>query len=349
MRRTERPLSAVDGLLRPADRRPDADDIQPFVMRERRQDGRKPLGHHALARAGGAGEQDIVPAGGRDLERALDEVLPEHMRIVEVVLRRFRFRRRRAGDKLLSAAEVIDELAERAHGIDGQTVCIRGLLRVGRRDVDRTEVRASRRERHGERAAHRTQLAGERKLPEEQRVLRQGVDLACGGENGQQDGQVEGGPGLARVSRGEVDRQARHRPVERAGFRGGAHALSGLADRAGRQSYHIEPRQSARKQTLNRDDISVYAVDTGGKYARDHARSILSEGSCASSVEQKPLYRINIPYHSPFHNTKTVGLHRKNGWKNGICFTMQNGLSKNEKTSEKNGFCCLQSFASVIQ
>ena len=85
------------------------------------------------------------------------------------------------------------------------------------------------------------------------------------------------------------------------------------------------------------------------KYARDHARSILSEGSCASSVEQKPLYRINIPYHSPFHNTKTVGLHRKNGWKNGICFTMQNGLSKNEKTSEKNGFCCLQSFASVIQ
>ena len=154
---------------------------------------------------------------------------------------------------------------------------------------------------------------------------------------------------LARVRRGEVDRQARHRPVERAGFRGGAHALSGLADRAGRQSYHIEPRQSARKQTLNRDDISVYAVDTGGKYARDHARSILSEGSCASSVEQKPLYRINIPYHSPFHNTKTVGLHRKNGWKNGNCFTMQNGLSKNEKTSEKNGFCCLQSFASVIQ
>ena len=161
MRRTERPLSAFDGLLRPADRRPDADDIQPFVMRERRQDGRKPLGHHTLARAGGAGEQDIVPAGGRDLERALDEVLPEHMRIVEIVLRRFRFRRRRAGDKLLSAAEVIDELAERAHGIDGQTVCIRGLLRVGRRDVDRTEVRASRRERHGERAAHRTQLAGE--------------------------------------------------------------------------------------------------------------------------------------------------------------------------------------------
>lgn len=82
MRRTERPLSAVDGLLRPADRRPDADDIQPFVMRERRQDGRKPLGHHALARAGEPGEQDIVPAGGRDLERALDEVLPEHMLIV---------------------------------------------------------------------------------------------------------------------------------------------------------------------------------------------------------------------------------------------------------------------------
>ena len=35
--------------------------------------------------------------------------------------------------------------------------------------------------------------------------------------------------------------------------------------------------------------------------------------------------------------------------KNGVCFTIQNILSKNEKTNEKNGFCCLQSFASVIQ
>ena len=65
MRRAERPLGAFHGLLRPADRRPDADDIQPFVMRERRQDGRKPLGHHALARAGGAGEQDIVQQLGK--------------------------------------------------------------------------------------------------------------------------------------------------------------------------------------------------------------------------------------------------------------------------------------------
>ena len=80
------------------------------------------------------------------------------------------------------------------------------LLRVFRRHVNRLEVRAPRCERHGERTAHRTQLAGERKLPEEQRVLRQGVDFAGGGENGQQNGQVVGCSGFSRVGRGEVDR-----------------------------------------------------------------------------------------------------------------------------------------------
>ena len=266
----ERTLGAFDGLLCAADRRPDTDDVQPLLVRQRRQNGRKPLRHHAFARAGRAGEQHVMPAGRRDFERPLDEVLTEHMGVVEVVLRGERLRGRRTGRKLSASAQVVDELAQRPHRVDGQAVRVGRLLRVFRRHVNRLEVRAPRCERHGERTAHRAQLARKRQLAEEQRVLRQGVDFAGGGENGQQNGQVVGCSGFSRVGRGEVDRQARHRPVERAGLRRRPHALSGLADRAGRQTHDVEPRQSPRKQTFDRDDVPVDAGKTGGKYARYH-------------------------------------------------------------------------------
>ena len=65
---------------------------------------------------------------------------------------------------------------------------------------------------------------------------------------------------------------------------------------------------------------------------------ILSEESCASAVERKPLYRINIPYHSPFHNTKTVGLHRKNGRKTGFVSQYKTSYQKMKKQTKKTAF-----------
>ena len=74
-----------------------------------------------------------MPAGRRDFERPLDEVLTKHMGVVEVVLRGERLRGRRTGRKLSASAQVVDELAQRPHRVDGQAVSVGRLLRAGRR------------------------------------------------------------------------------------------------------------------------------------------------------------------------------------------------------------------------
>ena len=56
VRRAERPLRAANRFLAAADRRPDADDLQPLRIGQRRQDGGEAFCHHALARPGRAGE-----------------------------------------------------------------------------------------------------------------------------------------------------------------------------------------------------------------------------------------------------------------------------------------------------
>ena len=54
MGRTHRTADHARGLLALTERRPDTDDLQPFIGVERGQDGGKALGHHALARTGRA-------------------------------------------------------------------------------------------------------------------------------------------------------------------------------------------------------------------------------------------------------------------------------------------------------
>lgn len=79
MRCTEPPFGTLDRLLSSADGRPDTDNLQPFAVRQRRQDGGKALCSHALARTGRSGKKHVVSACSRDLERAFDRVLTEHM------------------------------------------------------------------------------------------------------------------------------------------------------------------------------------------------------------------------------------------------------------------------------
>ena len=60
--------------------------LQRLLQRERRQDGRQPLGQHGFARARRADQQHVVPAGGGDLQRALDRFLPFDLGEVHLVL-----------------------------------------------------------------------------------------------------------------------------------------------------------------------------------------------------------------------------------------------------------------------
>ena len=59
--------------------RVDGGRLERLVERERRQDARQPPRHHRLARARGADEQQVVPAGRRNLERPPRQRLAAHV------------------------------------------------------------------------------------------------------------------------------------------------------------------------------------------------------------------------------------------------------------------------------
>src|SRR5919108_5447423 len=127
-----------------------------------------------------------MAAGGGDFQRALRLLLALDLAEVGVrgggaarfaaILRKRRF-----------AREVRDYFEQRARGQDVSATGERGLrgIAVGKHEG---APRCSRGERHGERTAHRTQLAGERKLTRElvgiERVRR---ELAARREDAERD------------------------------------------------------------------------------------------------------------------------------------------------------------------
>ncbi len=254
MRRTERTLGALDRFLSAADGRPDADDLQPFLVRQGREDGGEPLGHHALARAGRPGEQDVVSARGGDLQRALDRLLAHDVRKVERAVLRPRGRRGRGRGERAPSGQVREQRAEVGNGINGHTTGERSLggIRLGYEYG--FHPRVPRGERHGERAAHRAQHTGQRKLAEENGVLRRGVDLARSSEDGQQDREIVGRSGLFGVRRGEVHRHAGDRPVIRAGLgRGATRSPASLTAPVGRPTTSSRGRPpESRHSTVTR-------------------------------------------------------------------------------------------------
>ena len=110
VRCTERPFGTFDRLLSSADGGPDTDNLQPFAVRQRRQNGGKALCSHALARTGRSGKKHVVSACSRDLERAFDRVLTEHMRKIQRIVLRFGSGRRSTRRERLSAVQMSEQL-----------------------------------------------------------------------------------------------------------------------------------------------------------------------------------------------------------------------------------------------
>ena len=73
--RAERPLARQFALCDQSGHRPDLRGFQQFLRRHRRQYAGQALRQHRLARARRPDEQQVVTAGGRDLERALRHLL----------------------------------------------------------------------------------------------------------------------------------------------------------------------------------------------------------------------------------------------------------------------------------
>jgi hypothetical protein len=237
----------------------------------RQQAGQAPR-QHGLAAAGGAEEEQVVPAGGRHLERPLGHLLPGHVAEVER-RRRLRDRRRLGqGRQRGLPARPGHDLGDVADGVDGEPLHHRRLVAVGLGDHQGPGPGAPGRHGDGQHAADRPHLAGERELADELDPLeRRRRQLAAGGQQADHDGDVEPGPVLAQVGRGEAD----HHPL--AGERDPAvahrrqHPDLGLGDRAGRQPDQEGPGQPVGGLDLDVDRQGLDAQDHRGADACQHA------------------------------------------------------------------------------
>ena len=186
---------------------------------------------HGLAPARRADQQDVVGAGGRDLEGALGVRLAADVGEVEIVRRgpggRWRGGRGR-GDGL--AAEEPDRLAERRRREDAQALDGARLGRIVDGDDEGRDAVPAAGERDGEGAAHGLDLAVERELADDREGVRRAVAQgAGGGEDAEGDRQIEGGALLAEVGGREVHGDAVVREGEAGVADRGADALAALA------------------------------------------------------------------------------------------------------------------------
>ena len=189
------------------------DRVQPghldrLVTRERRQQAGQPARQHRLARARRAVEEEVVPAGGRHLQRGDEAVVAAHVREVRLDalegFRCFLLRRRRRG---AVAAQDLDRLLQivDAQHLDrpdeGRFACPRARYEQPGKAMARGALG------DGERSAHRPDLAHQRQLADHgaarDRVVGQ-LPARRQDRNGQ--GEVEARADLAQVGRCEVDR-----------------------------------------------------------------------------------------------------------------------------------------------
>ena len=105
---------------------------------------------------------------------------------------------------------------------------------------------AMRLERHGERAANRAQVAGERELAGELvSRCRRHRKLSRGDENAERDGQIEASRFLGQIGRRQVDGDFARRKFEMRVLQRCAHAIAALLHCGFGQADKVESGQSA--------------------------------------------------------------------------------------------------------
>ena len=92
--------------------------------------------------------------------------------------------------------------------------------------------------RHGQRAAHRTQVTGQSQLTRKFILRHRGRwNLTCRGENAERDRQIETPRFLARVRRRQIDRYLARGKLELRVLQCGADSIARLADLGLGQAY----------------------------------------------------------------------------------------------------------------
>ena len=269
--------------VRHSGHRPDAAALQRLGAGHVRQDGGQALGQHGLACAGGADEQQVVAAGGGDLQRPLHIFLTHHVREVGKRLA-IRLRRpRRGGGEGGTAGKMGRKRAYVRHAVDGEPARQRGLGGVFRRDEQRPDAGRPGAEGHGQHARHRAHRPGQGQLTQKGGVRRRRRQLSGGGKHAHQNGQVVHGAHLFLPGRGQVHGDAADGELGPAVFHRRPHPLPGLPHGRVRQSHDVKSRQAAGEEALGADGIPADAGKSQGPNAHHHVIHLRS-GARARTV-----------------------------------------------------------------
>jgi hypothetical protein len=113
---------------------------------------------------------------------------------------------------------------------------------------------------HRQRAAYRTQLAGQRKLPGVFVFGKfVGGDLSSGGKDAKRDGQIETPAFLGQIGGSEIDGDAARRKIELTILQRGAHAILAFFDLGFRQTHDGEVGQAVGDVHLDGDQSRFHS------------------------------------------------------------------------------------------
>ena len=236
-------------------------DFEQLARRERRQDGGQPLGQHRLAGAGRSVHQQIVAAGGGDLQRPLGALLA-----LDVL--RSGSAATRLGDgglgarQHLRALEMIGELDQRARRDDGDIAARPGGLRPAGGRTDQPMAAGIGGNGGGQHAGDRRDRAVERQLAEHreavERVRRDGAD---GRHDAERDGQIVVRAFLGQVGGRQIDGDALARQRQARGDQRGAHALARFGHRLVGEADDVEDDIAVGDLHLHVDGARLDALE----------------------------------------------------------------------------------------
>src|SRR5579883_875176 len=236
------------------------------------EDSRQPRREHGLAGPRRPDHEQVVAAGGGDLERALGGLLALDLLEIEMIALGLGDPRLRPGQDL-GALEMIDE-GEKVGGRQHLDLPGPGRLAALGRRTDQpaaTGGGGNRRRQHardGREGAVETELAKGHIAPH----LLSGQHLH-GDEEAEGDGQIEMAALLEHIGGGEIDDDALAGQGQAEGPERRAHPFAGFCHRLVGEPHQDERRQPARRLHL---DIDVEHLDTleGNRAdARDHRRT----------------------------------------------------------------------------
>ena len=235
--------------------------LQGFLLRHVRQNGGQPPGQHGFARSRGTDEQDVVPAGGGDLQRPLRVFLSHDIREVRaaVLIARLRFPHGSGGEGRF-APQMGNKLLHGLHSVNGHTPGQSCLGGVFRRHIELVYTRPLRGHGHGQHAVYGPQPACEAQFPHKSRVRRQGGNFFRRRQNTQQDGQIVHRALLASARRGQIHGDAADGVLGTAVFHRCPHPLPGLLHRRVRQTHDVKGGQTTGEKALHADLVSADAV-----------------------------------------------------------------------------------------